>query len=78
MGPDKGAFSHPLFLRDGHSLFKNKTANQLKEASVTFIKVVTPPNKAEEPQQEVVKEKAETPPACVLYDDDAPPEQVAV
>jgi hypothetical protein len=75
MGPDKGAFSHPLFLRDDHSLFKNKTAYQLKKASLTFIKAITPSND-DEPQEEVAK-KAETP-DCVPYDGDAPPEQVAV
>jgi hypothetical protein len=74
-GPDKGAFSHPLFLRDhGHSLFKNKTAYQLKKASAAFIKVITPSKEDEEPQK--VAKQAETP--VSVADDDAPPEQVAV
>jgi hypothetical protein len=75
IGPDKGAFSHhPLFLRDNHSLFKNKTANQLKKASsVTFIKVITPGKDEEETQQEDTK-KTKTP-HCVPCDDDTPPEQ---
>jgi hypothetical protein len=73
IGPGKGVFSHhPLFLRDNHTLFKNKTANQLKKASVTFIKVITPGKDEEEPQEVAKKTKT---PHCVPCDDETPSEQ---